>query len=178
MKLVDEKGKLFGKINIIDLLVLVVIILALGFAALRLRGGEAANPVTNLTKLTYTVKVGPLDDNTYREVLRQLEATKGEDGKYHDQLMADGAPQDGYITGLVAEPHKTYETDSEGQIVPSVEDPYQGGRWDLIFTVEANVPSTVTNKVGTQEVRVGKSHILKTTHIEFQYSTIQTCDWG
>ena len=32
-------------------------------------------------------------------------------------------------------------------------------------------------KVGTQEVRVGKGHILKTTHFEFNYGVIQTCEW-
>lgn len=173
MKLIDEKGKLFGKINIIDLLVLVVVIAALAFAAFRLLGGGDANPVDAATKLTYTARVGPVDQETYDEVLRQLEAAGG-----RDQLMADGELVDGYVTGVVAEPHKTYEADANGQVVASTEDPANGGRYDLIFTVEANVPSVTTNKVGTQEVRVGKTHILKTTHFEFSYATILTCDWG
>ena len=173
MKLIDEKGKLFGKLNIIDLLVLVVIIAALGFAALRLRGGEAANPVTYSTKLTYTTLVGPIDKDLYQEILHQMEAAGGQ-----DQLMADGALVDGFVTGVEARPHRTYETNSDGVIVASEEDVNNGGRYDLIFTVEANVPSVTTNKVGTQEVRVGKTHILKTTHFEFAYSTIQSCTWG
>ena len=172
MKLIDEKGKLFGKVNIIDLLVLVVVIAALAFAAFRLLGG-GEDPVNGTTKLTYTALVGAVENDVYEDVLRHLEAAGG-----RDQLMADGSLVDGYVVGMVAKPHVNYATDSQGRVVRSEEDPAQGGRWDLTFTVEANVPDVTTNKVGTQEVRTGKGHILKTTHFEFAYSTIMTCDWG
>lgn len=171
MKLIDEKGKLFGKLNIIDLLVIVVVIAALAFAALRLRGGN--DPVASTTKLTYTTMVTGITDDTYQEVLRHIEANGGK-----DQLMADGALVDGFVTAVSAQPHVNFATAASGEVVRSVEDPDNGGRWDLIFTVEANVVNPTTNKVGTQEVRVGKNHILKTVHFEFPYSTIMTCDWG
>lgn len=173
MKLVDEKGKLFGKINLIDLVVLVVVIAALAFAALRLTGGKGANPVTSSTKLTYTARVNGIDNVTYEEVLRQMEAAGG-----RDQLMADGALVDGFVTKVEAVPHVNYVETAEGEVKYFEEDTDNGGRWDVTFTVEANVPDPTTNKVGTQEVRVGKSHILKTTHFEFSYSVITTCDWG
>ena len=92
--------------------------------------------------------------------------------------MADGKLVDGFVTGVVATPHVNYGTAADGTTVRSEEDPANGGRWDLLFTVEANVPDPTVNKVGTQEVRVFKNHILKTTHFEFQYSTVQTCEWG
>lgn len=171
MKLIDEKGKLFGKINIIDLLVIVVVIAALAFAALRLRGGS--NPVDATTKLTYTTMVSSVDNATYQEVLRQLDAAGGK-----DQLMADGALVDAFVTDVTAQPHVNHAVAANGEMVRSVEDPDQGGRWDLTFTVEANVVNPTTNKVGTQEVRVAKNHILKTVHFEFSYSTIMTCDWN
>lgn len=171
MKLIDEKGKLFGKLNIIDLLVIVVVIAALAFAALRLRGGN--DPISSTTRLTYTAMVSGVDDELYQEVQRQLENNGG-----RDQLMADGALVDGYVTGVTAAPHVNFSANSDGVMTPSVEDPENGGRWDLTFTVEANVVNPTTSKVGTQEVRVGKTHILKTSHIEFSYSTIMTCDWG
>ena len=173
MKLVDEKGKLFGKINIIDLVVLVVIIAALAFAALRLRGGDDANPINSTTKLTYTTLVNGVENHIYEEVVRQMEAAGGQ-----DQLMADGKLVDGFVTDVVAIPHVNYGIAADGTMVRSQEDPENGGRWDLLFTVEANVADPTVNKVGTQEVRVFKNHILKTTHFEFQYSTVQSCDWG
>ncbi len=172
MKLVDEKGRLFGKVNLIDLLALVVVLAALAFAAFKVLGG-GGNPLDSSTKLTYTAKVLSVEDSVYQEVLRQMEAAGGQ-----DQLMADGALVDGFVTDVTATPHVNYTATDNGLVVRSEEDPAQGGRWDVVFTVEANVPDPVTSKVGTQEVRVGKSHILKTSHFEFASSTILTCQWG
>ncbi len=171
MKLIDEKGKLFGKLNIIDLLVIVVVIAALAFAALRLRGGS--DPMASTTKLTYTATVSGVDNELYVETLRHLDANGGK-----DQLMADGALVDGYIVGVTAAPHVNFSAAANGETVRSEEDPANGGRWDLTFTIEANVVNPTTNKVGTQEVRVGKTHIVKTANIEFPYATIMTCQQG
>ena len=172
MKIVDEKGKLFGKINLIDLLALIIIAAAVIFLAVRFLGGAGNNAINGATKLTYTAQVQAIDQATYDEVMRQMEQAGGK-----DQLMANGELLDPYVTKVEAVPHVSYNTDAAGNTVRSEEN-YDGGRWDLTFTVEANVADPVTSKLGTQEVRVGKSHILKTTHFEFSYSLIMTCDWG
>lgn len=172
MKIVDEKGKLFGKINVIDLLVVVLIAAALILLAVRFLAPGRGNVLDSTTKLTYTTKVSGVEQDVYAEVLRQLDNAGGK-----DQLMADGKLVDAYITGVVAAPHEEYTTDAQGNTVCTVED-FEGGRLDLTFTVEANVADPITNKVGTQEVRVAKNHIVKTVHFEFPYSTILTCDWG
>lgn len=171
MKIIDEKGKLFGKINVIDLLVLVLIVAALILVAARFLAPSGSNVIDSTTKLTYTTQVSGVDQSIYDEVQRQMSDAGGK-----DQLMADGKLVDAYITGVEATPHVNYSVDAQGNVVRSVED-YDGGRLDLTFTVEANVADPITNKVGTQEVRVAKPHILKTTHFEFTYSTILTCDW-
>jgi hypothetical protein len=49
---------------------------------------------------------------------------------------------------------------------------------DLVFTIEANVTNTVTNEIGTQEVRIGKSHIVKTAKFEMPSGVILSCEWG
>ena len=36
--------------------------------------------------------------------------------------------------------------------------------------------NAVTNEVGTQEVRIGKTHIVKTVHFELTNGTITTCE--
>lgn len=172
MKIIDEKGKLFGKINLIDLLALVLIAAALVLLAVRFLRPAGSDPVNGATKLTYTAQVQAVDQATYDEVLRQMENAGG-----RDQLMANGELLDAYVTKVEAVPHVAYNTDAAGNTVQDVED-FEGGRWDLTFTVEANVADPITNKVGTQEVRVAKSHILKTVHFEFAYSLIMTCDWG
>lgn len=171
MKIVDDKGKLFGKINLIDLLALVIIAAAVVFLAARFLFPSGSDPINGASKLTYTTQVQAVDDDTYQEVLRQMELAGGK-----DQLMANGDLVDGYVTGVEAVPHVSYNPDSAGNMVRTEEN-YPGGRWDLTFTVEANVADPITNKVGTQEVRVAKNHILKTVHFEFSYSNIMTCDW-
>lgn len=172
MKLVDEKGKLFGKINIIDLLALVVLAAVVVFAATRFLGGEGGNPTASTTKLTYTVLVSGANPQSYEEVARQLEMAGGT-----DQLMANGNMLDAYVTHLEARPHINYSPNEAGVISPS-EEVGENARVDLYFTVEANVANPIVNGVGTQEVRVGKGHILKTTHFEFSNGLIMTCDWG
>ncbi len=171
MKIVDEKGKLFGKINLIDLLALVLVAAALILLAVRFLRPAGDDPVSGTTKLVYTAQVQSVDQATYDEVMRQMENAGGK-----DQLMANGELLDAYVTKVEAAPHVGYSVDAAGNVLRIVED-FEGGRFDLTFTVEANVPDAVTNKVGTQEVRVAKSHILKTTHFEFPYSIIMTCDW-
>lgn len=171
MKIIDEKGKLFGKLNLIDLLVVVVLIAALLFLALRFTGGRA-NPIASSTKLTYTAMVPNITPDVYAEIQRQLDNNGG-----RDQLMASGNLVDGYVTGVTATPHINYQPDDNGVVTASVE---QGdnARLDLVFTIEANVVNPTVNEVGTQEVRVGKTHIVKTVHFELNYGTILTCDWG
>lgn len=171
MKIIDEKGKLFGKLNLIDLLVVLILVAALLFLAVRFIKGSDANPVNSSTKLTYTTLVTNVTPETYVEVQRQLAAAGG-----RDQLMASGELLDGYVTGVTATPHVNYQPDANG-VVTASEEKGEKARLDLIFTAEVNVPNPIVNEVGTQEVRVGKTHILKTTHFEFSYGTVLTCDW-
>ena len=171
-KLLDEKGKLFGKINIIDLVVILVVVAALLFAAIRLRGGSAANPLNTSTKIRYTAMVGPVDAETRDAVMAYME----KNGK--DQLMADGALLPNcYVVAVEDRLHVNREPNSNGIIKVSTDDA-ENGRYDLTFTIEAYVPDPTTTKVGTQEVRIGNTHIVKTAHFEFPYSVIQTCLWG
>ena len=46
MKLIDEKGRLFGKINLIDLLVVILIVAVIAAVAWKLGGRKAATAVT------------------------------------------------------------------------------------------------------------------------------------
>lgn len=170
MKIIDEKGKLFGKLNLIDLLVVLVLVAVLLFVALRFAGGGNDTPAASPTKLTYTALVTGVNPQLYEEIQSQLAAAD-----YHDQLMASGDMLDAYIVGLEATPHVNYFSDDDGNLVSS-QDEGDLARHDLLFTVEAYVADPVTSQVGTQEVRVGKSHILKTTHIEFN-SIIINCSW-
>ena len=56
MKLIDEKGRLFGKINLIDLLVVLLIVAVLAAVVWKLGGSRAAAAVAGTEKkAVYTV---------------------------------------------------------------------------------------------------------------------------
>ena len=58
MKIIDEKGRLFGKLNLIDLLVIILLIAAVAAVAWKLVGKKAAEPVADTGRtITYTVTV-------------------------------------------------------------------------------------------------------------------------
>ena len=55
MKLIDEKGRLFGKINLIDLLVVLLIVAVLAAVVWKLGGRKAAAAVTGTEKKAHLV---------------------------------------------------------------------------------------------------------------------------
>lgn len=165
MKWIDEKGRLFGRINFVDfaVLLLVVIIGAVMVVKLLPIGKEAEVEEEETYPLVYTVRVTEVTQETYESILPFVNRARGK----KDQLMANGQMVDGYIVDVQASKH-----------IPTPSDTVGGETLDLIFTVEADVEDPVINRVGTQEVRIGKSHILKTVHLEFERSTILTCSWA
>jgi hypothetical protein len=91
------------------------------------------------------------------------------------QLMASGEMLDARVVAVEATPSvngATVNTDGGALNVTMRND-----LLDLVFTIEANVSNTVTNEVGTQEVRIGKSHIVKTDKFELPSGVILTCKW-
>ena len=162
MKLMDEKGRLFGKLNIVDLLVILLVVAVGAVLAVKLLAPSDDGGGADTRKLTYTVRVMEVTRDTYENVCQFVDAAAGK----KDQLMASGQLLDGYVVDVSATDH-----------IPTASDVVGGETLDLVFTVEANITELIANKVGTQEVRIGKSHILKTVHLEFEKSTILTCHW-
>lgn len=153
MKIIDERGKLFGRLNLIDFLVVLLIIAALAGVGLKV-AGRGRGGFAPATKLTYTVKVSAVEPEVYQALIEHVPG----------QLMASGDMLDGWVVGVEAQPCEsggTLKLES-GELSVTL----QQGLLDLIFTIEANVVGIVTNEVGTQEVRIGKSHIVKTDKFE------------
>lgn len=167
MKLIDEKGRFLGRINIIDLLVLLVVLVVGVFLVIKLSGGVGEG-ADGGTKLTYTVQVRDVDVEVYNAIQEHIPG----------KLMASGNFLDAEVVKVTEEPSKgqvhTIKTDSEGgmEVESRAKDTY-----DLTFTIEANVANTMKNELGTQEVRIGKSHIIKTDKFELEKGTILSCEW-
>lgn len=169
MKVIDEKGKLFGKLNIIDCIVLILVVAVAAVLVLKVTGG-GGDGLKGGTQLTYTVEVQGVKPQVYQEIKQMLD-------KKPSQLMASGDLLNGHVVSVTASPSaKTHldvalEGENKGAIQTTESD-----LLDLVFTVDVTVTNTVTNEVGSQEVRVGKSHIIKTTQFELDGGVILSCE--
>ena len=131
MKIINEKGKLFGLINIVDLLVLiaaVAVAAGVGYKLFAPQIKESVQPQVELTAL--------VSGNSYVN------------GTIEDMKIEDYAQQ---------------VTTADGRIVTAV-DP---DKKDIVFTIKTTVPKgTATPSIGTQEVRAGRTFIVKTNDFE------------
>ena len=166
--MIDEKGRLFGKINIVDLIVILVIVIAAVVVGMKFLGGgngnSAINP--NKTPVRYTVLVEGGDPEVYENIQKYIPG----------QLMASGELLDGYVTGVTPVEGRVH-TATVNTADGTLEIPVNEGKLDLIFTIECNVVNSITTEIGTQEVRVGKIHTVKTDKFEMNSGTIIDCVW-
>ena len=163
MKVIDEKGRLFGKLNIVDLLVIILIVAVAVVLGMKFLGGNGGTVGETAPAIRYTVRVTQADPASYEYVCRYVDKEAG----LKDQLMASGKLLNGYVVDVTAQPHEPLATDVTG-----------GDTLDLTFTIEAVPADRLTGTVGTQEVRIGKDeHIVKTAHFEFMEGVVLTVDW-
>lgn len=157
-----KDGKLFGKINIIDLMVILLIVAAAVFLGVRLgeRNGTPSNTPTT-SRIRYVVKVTRMDPELYDAIKERIDA--GE-----TQLLAGEALFDGYIVDMYATPHINTAATDDGRYV-SAEDPYY---LNVYITVEAPVSNAMTNLVATQETRLGSSIWVKTVGMQVSGTVI------
>ncbi|MGI6497802.1 MAG: DUF4330 family protein [Oscillospiraceae bacterium] len=156
------------KWNIVDLLIIVVVVVLLIFGGVKLLGREDGSANASMKQLTYTVKVSGIEKASYASIQNYVPG----------DLMASGARVDGNITKAESEPSVIYVNLNSNGPTPALLPVQSNDLVDVVFTIEANVEAdgVLTSKVGTQEVRIGKTHIVKTEHIELT-GTVLTVDW-
>ncbi len=160
----EKKAARLGKFNVVDIIAVILVVLVIAFAAFKLlgRGGGAQVPAETVD-LTYVYRVENVPLEAYENCLEHIPST----------LMANGELARGQVESVRKEPY--YVLGPDGQWV---EDPRHV---TLYFTVTAQVDreAVMTNKLGTQEVRIGKEdHILKTEYLEFDDGMIVEAHWG
>lgn len=161
----EQKAKRIGKLNIIDLIAIVLILAVLALAGWKFLGknGDSIEYERPQTKVTYQVKVEGVAPELYDNCLAHLPSP----------LMASGALVGGQIETV--EQQDYHVLDASGSWI---KDP---DHVTLIFTVTTTTPTAevMTTKVGDQEVRIGKTdYILKSEYIEFSNGTITNVIWG
>ncbi len=161
MKIIDEKGKLFGKMNIIDILVLLVV--AAVVVVLAWKGGSKVSEAVGMTESnTTTVEYQVIVNNANAALCQSVLAIDFSD-EANSQVMNDGKLVDAQILSCELQPYYLTQVSEDGTLLRA-EDPERGV---LVFTLRAEASVVdYAYVVGSQELRIGKSYIVKTTALE------------
>lgn len=124
-KIIDEKGRVFGRISIIDFIV-IAIVLVLGIALyIKFNVLEVTSNSAETTKITYELKISGIRDFTIESI---------QAGDILFDLTNDNGNSIGTIVSVVSEPAQAACERIDGTyIIGNVE-----GRYDLTLTIEAN----------------------------------------
>lgn len=159
MKIVDENGKIFKKFNLVDFIVallLVIIVVAIGWkvvnsvitARQEKEAEAAAENYENSPHMNFEVICTEVPREVAQAFADQMKRPLAD-----RQLMSMGKPLEGYITGCAFTP------DDEAD---------EGSLCTVMFNIECvPVEKDDIYSIGTQEVRIGKPHIVKTYTIEY-----------
>lgn len=139
MKIIDEKGRLFGKLNLIDLLVIMLVVAVVFALVWKLGAGKAADAAS--TK-TYDVAFTVVVDDVHGQVCQFAQAQVGK------QITNSGKLLDAHITDCHAEEN-------------------EDGSFTLYLDLTGTATmSEMVYKLGAQDVRVGFEYIVKTSEFE------------
>lgn len=149
MKIIDKKGRLFGLINIVDLLI-IILLLALVAVGVKRFGNKAAVGEATTKKGVITAEIKDVRDVTAKNV------------KVGDPIYDyDKGTLIGKILTAEVEPYKD-ETEYQGKFYNS-EVP---GKYRVIMTIDADVKETQDfYQVGTEQIRIGAEMRIKNKSI-------------
>ena len=125
MKLIDKNGKLFGKLNIIDLVVVLLIIAAIVFIGMRLTGGHESS---SLKTAEYTFKIERVRKQTVDAWTKNAVGIVDAENKDH---MGD-------IIAISYEPARVFVKKSDGTYAIAE----HTDRYDVTLTLTVGVNET------------------------------------
>lgn len=149
MKIIDKKGRLFGLINIVDLLV-IILILALALVGVKRFGSKGAVGEVTTKKGVITAEIKDVRDVTANNV------------KVGDPIYDyDKGTYLGKIATAEVEPYKD-KTEYQGKFY-NAEVP---GKYRVIMTIDADIKDTQDfYQVGTEQIRIGAEMRIKNKNI-------------
>lgn len=166
--MIDEKGRVFGKINLIDLLALAAAVIVVVLLAVRLAGNGSAEdpkqtpsatatPRIGTSLIEYTVQYTRMDPVEYAEIQKHFDAGDRKCINY-DGTEAEGTE----VIAIRTEPYLLSVTDKNGAIHTEA-DPYF---LNVFFTLRSVTSNAESNTFYGQEARVGRSIVIRTQHCE------------
>jgi len=156
MKIIDEKGKIFKLINIVDLLVILAIILVIGGVFYSLTHSGAIN-------------VAPKD--MYVATIKCPEVTKSvyDNLKKDDRIIYGNSYVNGYVSEVSIESAKIEVITDDNKIIyiehPSLYDVYV----DVVIEVDHGSTFIL---LGKYQINIGKEFVVKTAKVEVVGSVI------
>jgi hypothetical protein len=164
MKILDEKGRLFGKINLVDLLIVLLVLLLIAAVCWRILGARTPGSVATQANViqadeVVSVRFKVLVSGAEAEYIPALE-------RYAEgaSLVRDDNVSVGKIVGFEKYEVSSYQNE-DGTVVPVGE----GERYNVVFTVEyTGKMNTNTLIEGKQPLRVGAEYLLRTVFIEIK----------
>ena len=151
-RFLDERGRIFGKVNIVDILVLLVIIAVVAFAVVRMTGSSTE---TAPLRVTYTV-----------EAIRQASVDQ-----LQEQLQVKGTVRDeggtvlGTVEEVVVRPSQEEYLTPQGELEAFDSPIFKDV--DIVLLGEGSVSSS-TIRIGSVPMRVGKKVTLIGAKFEVQ----------
>lgn len=148
-----KNGKLFNKINIIDLCVILVIVLLIVGAVVKFGKFNSKTEEATQSTMEYRFAVNNIRDYTVNAFVVGDLVYDSQSGAYI-----------GKITNIEKNESKTYEAISTGEVI-DVKNPY---RFDILLTIEA--PITIEKDAyyinNTIELKVNSTKIIETKYVK------------
>ncbi|EGD46394.1 hypothetical protein Cpap_0333 [Ruminiclostridium papyrosolvens DSM 2782] len=152
MKLIDEKGRLFGKVNIIDLVVVLLVLLLVAAVGYKVLSPKIASSPTAKGEVTAVIKCTFRTDTVISQVKAGQQLVFGTDYVPDATISEVNAVVSDYTT-----------TDAQGRVHMEKHPTLK----DLYITIKAKVNTNAAIlKVGTQDLCLGKKFTVKTQTIE------------
>ena len=175
MRAIDQKGKIFGKLNVIDLIVILLIIVVLALVGYKLVFSNGAMSGGG-QKIVYTVKVEGVEPEVYEFIQESLPSQLMSSNEMLDEAYARFHKVKELTAELAEIENDTYQMVWNSNTGSQELQRVSSGTYDLVFTIEGTIQNTVSSELGSQEIRVGKSHIVKTDLFELEHGVITSCE--
>lgn len=166
MKIINEKGKLFGLINVADFIVLVALVAIVGAIGVQLLGTKVTDAVAEKVDCYVEVAIIGAAPRIYEEAIRQdLPGENLVSGNEYLSATIEDVWLEDYVVQIFT---------SDGRVVDAT-DPTKKTIIVLMKTTVAK--DTPSPKIGSQELRSGKTFIVKTQTFESS-GTIRYVEFG
>lgn len=153
MKVINEKGKLFGLINIIDLCVLLVLVLVVGAVGVKFVGKKAQGPVVQPKDVYFTVRC-PLFPESAVVALNESK-----------KLVSESNFTDAEIVNVKSNQADYTVPTADGRLNLTKHPLWK----DIYITIKIKAtPDQATLRIGRQEIHIGGDYIVKTQRVELK----------